>query len=267
MPDWLIVIYRTWIAMVVLFSLTKLLGKRQVSQLSLFEYLTGLTVGGLAVFISLNTDGRWILGVISLLVWVLTSFGVEWAQLKSKRFRDLLHAKGTVLIRQGRILERNMRKERLTIDEMMIQLRNKNAFHLADVEFAIMEPSGEINVMLKSANRPLTVAHAHAHAQASLTNGYTTVGAAEAISKLDLESEPEPTIVLMDGTILEDSLFDIGKDVAWLEGELKQRNLTPEQVFIVQVDGKFQLYIDVYSHAAERARLGSLLSDRHLRDP
>ncbi|MBD8501031.1 DUF421 domain-containing protein [Paenibacillus arenosi] len=232
MPEWVLVAARTWMSMVVLFIMTKLLGKRQVSQLSLFEYMTGLTIGSLVVYISLNTDGLWYLGVVSMSVWVLTSLGLEWLQLKSKRFRDLIDSGGTVLIQQGRIMEHHMRKERLTIDEMMIQLRNKNAFRLADVEFAIMEPSGEINVMLKKQKQPLTL---------------------EQLGIKVEHSERAPVIVLMDGTILEDELKIIGKDKGWLSKELEKRGLKEQDVFLVQVDAAFQLYIDLFNQRKNTA--------------
>ncbi|TVX89800.1 DUF421 domain-containing protein [Paenibacillus agilis] len=236
MPEWVLVAARTWMSMVVLFIMTKLLGKRQVSQLSLFEYMTGLTIGSLVVYISLNTDGLWYLGVVSMSVWVLTSLGLEWLQLKSKRFRDFIDSGGTILIQQGRIMEHHMRKERLTIDEMMIQLRNKNAFRLADVEFAIMEPSGEINVMLKKQKQPLTL---------------------EQLGIKTAESERAPVIVLMDGTILEDELKMIGKDKGWLSKELEKRGLKEHDVFLVQVDAAFQLYIDLFNQRKNTAAYSS----------
>ena len=76
-------------------------------------------------------------------------------QLKSKKMRDFIDSKGTVLIRDGKVLEDNLKKERLTTDELMEQLRKRSVFKVADVEFAIMEPSGEINVLLNRENQPL----------------------------------------------------------------------------------------------------------------
>ena len=91
-------VVRTWLAMAVLLFMTKFLGKRQVSQLSLFEYMTGLTVGSMIAAIAQSPIDNWMPGFIPLLVWVITSFALAWAQLKSKRFRDLMERKGTVII-------------------------------------------------------------------------------------------------------------------------------------------------------------------------
>lgn len=225
MDEWINVILRTWLAMVILYMMTKLLGKRQVSQLSLFEYMTGLTMGSVVAYITLNADGKWLQGILTLAVWGLTSAAVSMLQLKSKRFRDWIDGKGTVIIQNGRIMEQNMRKERLTIDEMMIQLRNRNAFTLADVEFAIMEPTGEINVLLKKQHQPLTLQHVHPRQ-----------GEGNA-------SDQIPTIVLMDGMILPEELKRIGKDTAWLEYELEKRKMRKEEVFVAEVNSAYQLNI------------------------
>ena len=77
-------------------------------------------------------------------------------QMKSKKARDWIDGQPTVLIQKGKILEGNLKKERITTDELMESLRRKDVFKPADVEFAVMEVSGAINVMLKSENQPLT---------------------------------------------------------------------------------------------------------------
>lgn len=225
MGEWINVILRTWLAMVILYMVTKLLGKRQVSQLSLFEYMTGLTLGSVVAYITLNAEGKWMLGILALAVWGLTSVAISWFQLKSKRFRDWLDGKGTIIIQNGRILEQNMRKERLTIDEMMVHLRNRNAFNLADVEFAIMEPTGEINVLLKKQHQPLTLQHLHPRQ-----------GEGNA-------SDQIPAIVIMDGMVLAEELKRIGRDQAWLEAELEKQALRIKEVFVAEVNSAYQLNI------------------------
>ncbi|WP_029198915.1 DUF421 domain-containing protein, partial [Paenibacillus alginolyticus] len=159
MPEWLEIALRTLLAIVVLFVMTKILGKRQVSQLSLFEYITGITIGSLAAYVSLDLDTNWYLGLVSIAVWVGVSLVMEFLQLKSKTARDFLDSKAAVLIKDGKIMEDNLKKERLTTDELMEQLRKKSVFKAADVEFAVIEPSGDINVLLTKENQPLTPKH------------------------------------------------------------------------------------------------------------
>lgn len=97
----------------------------------------------------MDLESHWLLGFVSLIVWVLVSLGIEFLQMKSKKVRDFIDSKATILIKDGKILEDNVKKERLSSDELLQQLRKKNVFKTADVEFAVIEPSGEINVLLK----------------------------------------------------------------------------------------------------------------------
>lgn len=224
MQDWLEIVLRTLCAVVVLFLLTKLLGKRQVSQLSFFEYITGITIGSLAAYISLDLDTNWYLGLVALSVWVAISLLIEFLQIKSKRIRDFIDFKATVVIKEGKILEGNLKKERLTSDELMEQLRKKSVFDVADVEFAIMESSGEINVMLVSEKQPLTPNHLN----------------------MQPGSVKEPQVVIMDGKVMKEPLGQSGKSEAWLKQELNKNNVKPEEVYLAQVDSSGQLALDLY---------------------
>lgn len=224
MPEWAEIALRTLMAVVVLFFMTKLLGKRQVSELSLFEYITGITIGSLAAYISLDLEANWYLGIVSLAVWVAVSLGIEYLQLKSKTMRDFIDGKSTVLIKDGKILEDNMKKERIVTDELMEQLRSKNVFKIADVEFAVMEPTGEINVLLTKENQPLTPKH---------------LG-------IKVGPEQEPQAVVMDGKIMDEPLATIGLNRSWLHTELEKLGVAIENVFLGQVDSYGQLHVDLF---------------------
>lgn len=224
MQNWLEVIIRTLFSVIVLFFLTKLLGKRQISQLSFFEYITGITIGSLATYISLDIDSDWYLGVISLVVWVLISLSIEFLQIKSKKARDFIDSTATVLIKEGKVLEDNLKKERLTTDELLAQLRIRNVFRTADVEFAVMDPNGDINVMLKKEHRPITPAD----------------------FGITFPTEQAPEAVIMDGIIMNDGLSNMKLSHEWLDNELKKLNVSVENVFLAQVDSKHQLYVDLY---------------------
>lgn len=225
MPDSLEVIMRTLFAVVVLFFLTKLLGKRQVSQLSFFEYITGITIGSLAAYISLDTDKKWHLGVIALAVWVAVSLGIEFLQIKSKKARDFIDFKSTVVIKDGKILEDNMKKERLTSDELLEELRKKDVFNIADVEFAIMEADGAVNVLLTRENLPLTP---------------KDLG-------ITVAPEKESQAVIMDGKVMDEPLDTLGLTRSWLQGELEKLGVTTENVFLGQVDSYGELTVDLYA--------------------
>ncbi|MGE6575105.1 DUF421 domain-containing protein [Paenibacillus xylanexedens] len=221
MPEWTEVALRTLSAVTILFLITKILGKRQISQLSLFEYITGITLGNLVGYISLDTDTKWYLGFVALFVWVVVSAGAEYLTMKSKKIRDIVDGKSTILIENGTLIEKALAKERLTIDEFLEQLRKKDVFRVADVEFAVMEQSGDVSIMLKKEYQPLT---------ANLL-GY------------HISSEKEPRTIIMDGHILPETLKVTGLSENWIRKELRKLDLTLDQVTIGQVDSKGELSV------------------------
>ena len=224
MPPWIEIALRTLLAAVVLFIFTKILGKRQISQLSFFEYITGITVGGIAAIMSLDLRITWYYGPVALVVWVTVALGLEYLSLKSKIARDIINGKGVILVKEGKVLEDNLKKARLSSDELLEQLRGKNAFKFAEVEFAVLEAHGKLNVLLNKQNQPLTPQHL----------GIKTA------------PEQEPQTVIMDGMIMDEPLATIGLNRNWLNTELKKIGVSIENVFIGQVDSYGQLTVDLF---------------------
>ncbi len=218
------VLYQSLFAFVVLFILARILGKRQVAQLNFFDYIAGITIGNIAASWSLD-EIRDLHAIIALLIWTALSLIMSWLQRKSHRARLLIDGRPTVLIRNGNVLDGNLKKAKLDIDEMMLLLRTKNAFKLADVEFAILETNGTLNVMKKSDVEPLTPKAAG----------------------IPVLSEREPRVLIVDGNVMEQSLDRSGYTKEWLYGEiLKQGAKRFEDVFLAQVDSNGSLYVDLY---------------------
>lgn len=224
MAEWVEVTLRTLMVMAALFIVTKILGKRQVNQLSLFEYLTGITIGSIAATTSMDLRSDWYFGLVALGVWGGVVLITEIISMKSKKARDFFEGKGTVLIKGGKILEENLKKERMNVDELMEQLRANKIFKIADVEFAVMESSGKINTLLTAENQPLTPKH---------------LG-------VKVAPEQEPQLVISDGVILDEPLATIGRSREWLNTELEKLGIAVENVFIGQVDTYGELYVDLY---------------------
>ncbi|MBH5320182.1 DUF421 domain-containing protein [Paenibacillus sp. GSMTC-2017] len=228
MPEWIQIVLRTMAAIVILFIMTKVLGKRQISELSLFEYITGISIGNIAAYVSLDLDNLWFLGIVSLIVWVSVSVGIELLTLKSKKIRDVVDGKGTVLIRDGRLFRDKMKKERITLDELLNQLRKKDVYRVADVEFAIMEASGEVNVLLKKELQPIT----------------------PDMLGWRMSEERAPYSLVMDGQVIEEELKDSGHNKEWLNHELGRHNLKLEDIFLSQLDTQGQLtFMTVDGHS------------------
>lgn len=224
MPQWIEILLRSLGALVTLFIFTRILGKKQISQLTFFEYVTGITLGELAGFISTDMERHYILGILAMSVWFIVPFGLEMLTLKSKILRQWFEGKGTVLIKEGKVLEDSLKKERLTADELLEQLRGKNVFRTADVEFAVMESSGELSVLLKKDKQPLTPSDMN----------------------IKTVNEVEPQTVIIDGKIMHEPLATIGLNQGWLKTELEKVGVTVENVFLAQVDAYQQLYVDLF---------------------
>ncbi|MDP7991860.1 DUF421 domain-containing protein [Bacillus sp. MHSD_36] len=225
LPEWTLVILRSVFILIILFAITKWLGKRQISQLSFFEYIAGMTIGDIAAQVSTGLDSKFFHGVFAILIFAVVPFLTGILSLKNKAARDFFEGKSTVLIKDGKILEDNLKKEKYTSDELLELLRGKDAFSVADVEFAVLEPSGELNVLLKKDRQPLTA---------------KDIG-------LKVANEKEPQTVIMDGNILDEPLSSSGHNRAWLHSELEKLGVVIENVFLGQVDSYGQLTIDIYN--------------------
>ncbi|MEC1587888.1 DUF421 domain-containing protein [Bacillus sonorensis] len=224
MPDWLDVVVRSIIFVIVLFVMTKMLGKRQLAELSVFEYIAGITIGGITSEVVMGLERSIINAVIAIVIFSLVPFLVEWISLKNKTIRDFLEGTGTVFIKDGKIMEDNLKKEKYSSDELLELLRKKNVFRISDVQFAILEQSGDLNVLLKKEHRPVTIKDL----------------------QMPYQSEKEPQTVIMDGEILDEPLAEAGLNRRWLNEELEKLGVAQENVFLGQVDSDGQLTVDLY---------------------
>lgn len=224
-PEWVTIIIRSLGALAMLFVITRIMGKKQISQLTFFEYVTGITLGEVAGFMSTEMETHYSYGVIVLLIWFIVPLSLEYLTLKSKTLRDLFEGKGRILIEKGKVQEMNLRKERLTADELMEQLRSKNVFRLADVEFAMMEASGDLSILLKKENQPVTLKDL----------------------RLTSINERQPIMVISDGEVLYEGLAKAGFSTEWLDEQLQKLEVLPEHVYIAQVDGYGELTVDLYN--------------------
>ncbi|WP_199617427.1 DUF421 domain-containing protein [Paenibacillus alkalitolerans] len=220
------VMYRTLTAIVVVYILTRLLGKKQLAQLNFFGYITGITIGSIAAELSLAVDEPFMNAATSLGIWFGFALIVELISLRSRKFRTMFDGSGTVLIRNGHVLERNLKSVRLTPDELLEELRQKNAFRLADVEFAVMESSGAISVYKKHDAQPLTP------------------GTASDQNHLPPDRVPEA--VIMEGKLIRESMKRVGVTEQWLHQQLEKYGVTQKDVYLAQVDERRNLYLDLY---------------------
>lgn len=226
MPEIMLIIVRSIISFVLLLALARFMGKQQMSQLTFFDYVVGITIGSIAASMSVDQNIKILNGLASLVIWGGFSILIALVTLKSYTFRKVTDGTPTVLIKNGQIQEKNLKKMRMPFDEIMPLLRQKNAFKLSDVELAVMETNGQLSVMKKTENDPIT----------PKILGMTT------------ENESEPQIVIVDGQLIEQSLKDTGYTKEWLLGEaMKQGADSLQDVYLAQIDAKGNVYIDLYN--------------------
>jgi uncharacterized membrane protein YcaP (DUF421 family) len=223
-PDWIDTVIRSFIFLAALFFMTKILGKKQISELSFFEYISGITIGSIAGEAITGLENSIFQGLLSIAIFILITLFVDYLALKSKTVRDLVDGRGTVLIKDGKVLEENLKKEKYTIDELSALLRQKDIYRVADVEFAVLEPRGTISALLKKEYRPLTPKDL----------------------QMKVANEKEPQTIIMDGQIVDEALRSAGKSRGWLHTELAKLELTLDNVFIGQVDSYGELTVDIY---------------------
>ncbi|WP_338471791.1 DUF421 domain-containing protein [Niallia sp. XMNu-256] len=224
MSEWFDIFIRSIIFIVVLMVMTRLLGKKQISEISFFEYVSGITIGSIAGEVIMGLERNIGHGILAIVIFALITLFVDYFALKSPQFRNLIEGKATVIIKDGKVMEENLKKEKYSIPEVESLLRQKNVFNLADVEFAFLEPKGDISVLLKKENRPLTPKDIH----------------------LKTASEKVPQTVIMDGVIINDAMAAAGKDRNWLNTELDKLEVSLDNVFIGQVDSYGELTVDLY---------------------
>uniref|UniRef100_UPI00289C110E DUF421 domain-containing protein n=1 Tax=Bacillus subtilis TaxID=1423 RepID=UPI00289C110E len=156
MPEWLDIAVRSVLFVALLFFITKWLGKKQISELTFFEYVTGISIGNIGAEVAIGLERNIFHGIIGIVIFAAIPFFAGLISLKSKRFRNFIEGKATVFIKDGKIMEDNLKKERYTTDELLELLRKKDVFQVSDVEFAVLEETGDLSVMLKKENQPLT---------------------------------------------------------------------------------------------------------------
>lgn len=194
--------------------LARVIGKKQLSQLTFFHYVTGITIGSVAAEIAAQVETPFFDGLISLIWWSLLTIFVTFVTTKSKHARLLFDGKPTVLMKNGQLNRKALKKERLHMDELTMLLREQNIFSLNEVDFITLETNGEIGVRKKS----------------------DSMGAAMALAI--------PTEVISDGQIIYENLDELGITENWLIEQLKKQNIDSyDNVFFAQLLEDGTLYI------------------------
>lgn len=210
------VFLRTILVLILIFILFKLMGKKQVSQMSMFDYITGITIGSVVADISLDINKNLLSGIICLTIYCLADVLVSILSLKSIKLRNLFNGKETPLIENGKINKDNMKKNKMTINILQTEARLMGFFNLDEINNAILEPSGMISFEPKEKVKPATK------------------------KDIGITSNNKGLVynLIIDGKILKDNLEHANKTEKWLNHELKVLGKKQEDIILLTIDGE-----------------------------
>lgn len=214
--DFIKVILTSLLSAAALFVIAKLMGHKQMSQLDFFDYITGITIGSIAAELATELEAP-VKPLIAMLVYGTVTFVLSTLTSKVPGARKYINGTPTIIMNNGKLYRKNMKKAKLDLSEFMVMCRQKGYFNLQDIQTAIFEYNGRLTVLPVSGKRPA--------------------------NPEDLSLKPEKeyisTEVIMDGTVLTENLRRMGVDRNWLDSQLKNQGIkNPKEVFLGLCDEK-----------------------------
>lgn len=224
----LAIILRTALSFAVLLVLTRIMGRKQLAQLTFFDYFTGITIGSIAAAVAVDNSLDILNGLISLTVWTILVMLVNALTLVSVPARKLIDKEPLMVIHDGKILENNLARRNYNIHDLLQQLRAKDVFNPEEIAVGILEADGTLSILKKAAYRPITVQNLH------------------------VTTKPEPADLLLgselvvDGEIQQENLARHGLTTTWLLQELQARGVHDvADATLASLNPDGTLYVDV----------------------
>ncbi|ABR35083.1 MULTISPECIES: DUF421 domain-containing protein [Clostridium] len=225
MNEGLVVFVRAIIAFFSLLIFAKILGKQQISQLTFFDYALGITIGSIAATLTTDLSSRAWPHFVGLLTWCLLGYLMEYITEKWRYAAKYIEGEPTIVIMNGKIMESALKKMKYTASDLMGLLRVKDIFDLSQVDFAIIEPNGQLSVLKKPEYEPLTP------------------------KDMSIQKEPSgiSTELIYDGILINENLKQLNKTEKWLMNQLKIHKVKDvSEVFLATLTPSGSLYIDKY---------------------
>lgn len=219
--DFLRVLFTAPLSIVALFFLSKLIGNKQISNLNIFDYINGITIGSIAAEMATCEFEELPYISIALVVYTLIVFVLSLVSQKSVKLRRFFTGKTILLYDKGKLYKKNLATAKLDFNEFLALLRNKGYFNLDDIETAMLEQSGDMSVLPKDKNRPVTP---------------------DDIKVRVHQTRPE-TVVILNGLVMHRNLKVTGNNEEWLYARLEEQHKKLADVFAATCDGDNNLKI------------------------
>ncbi|WP_164669289.1 DUF421 domain-containing protein [Virgibacillus doumboii] len=217
---------RIVLSFIVLFALARIMGRKEISQMTFFNFISAIAIGTIAGSLVTSQNLSIRNGILALAGWALFTLIMGFIDIKSKGVRKVTTGDPLVVIKDGEIMENSLRKARLNMDSLTALLRQKNVFSLSDVEFAVFETSGKLSVLKKEEKQP------------------ATKGDMNTLSTKP-KMYPSATEVIADGKPNLKNLSKLELDMNWLEDQVEKAGEKDfSQIFYAEVQSDGTLYID-----------------------
>lgn len=209
------ILLRTLIAALFLWIIARIMGARQISQLTFYDYVMGITIGSIAGTLCIEPELPILFSLIAISVFAAFVIVVEFICLKSVWARRIFTGQSKILIENGLIIEKNLKLIRYDINDLLRELRTQGYFNIADVQHALLEANGKLSILPKMAKKPITVQD----------------------MSLNFDEQSLVANVIIDGKIMEENLKHKGKDKNWITNEITNQNAELSNVLLGTLDG------------------------------
>lgn len=222
MSDFLNICFRTILVLIILFFITKMMGKKQISELNFFDYVVGITIGSIAADISLDIEKNMIAGIAALFIYGFISYIISFISIKSIWARRFIIGVPTVLVEKGKIIESGLKKSKIDVNDLLMEARENGYFNLDEIDYALMEVNGNISFLPKEKEKPVT----------------------KRDMKIKCSNEGLTVNAIIDSKYMVNNMKAINKDKEWLDHELKVNGYDNyDNILLTTIDNNYKVTI------------------------
>ncbi|WP_339305461.1 DUF421 domain-containing protein [Paenibacillus sp. FSL L8-0435] len=238
-------IFRTILMYFLVYCAIRVMGKREIGKLSMFDLVVSIMLAEMAAFVIEDIDKPLSHGIAPMLTVIIVQIGMAFVGLKSRRLRLMIDGKPTVLISKGVLHRDEMRKQRYNLDDLLLQLREQNVDSIGEVDFAILETTGKLTVFPKDQNASNGSSNSSSDSdseESSSSKSKTGKNQIDGFPNIKYEGLPLPLI--MDGKVQDQNLELIQKTRFWLKNQIQHNGILDfKDVFICSIDHNGKIYV------------------------